>query len=263
MKKIVLLIILVTNFTIGQESFRFQTGFQPNSEYLFIMKTKGETQINFFGDSLILANLKNNGIELPIISKNTSEVNVLTKTGEVDSQNAIQAIIEYQNSTNKIMIEGELTEQKNPISGTTAYGRYLENNHFEVDSINNSSISEETIQNLKQTINQVQQNINFPDRELVLGDSFTNIIPLNMPIKNMAPIEILIVTDYTLIEVKNNLAKFNLIQEMELKSSNPQLEIKLDGEGKGYSEFNIQDKTISKHHSDISMTMIMTVNEKL
>ncbi|MFV8226111.1 hypothetical protein [Christiangramia aquimixticola] len=263
MKKISFLILLISNFAFSQEGFRFENDFKPNSEYLFKMNTQGITEVDFVGDSILLANFKNRGVELPIISKNESEVTVKTTTGKMDSQNRISAVIEYGDVINIALVNGEVIEQKRPISGTIAYGKYLENNKFQVDSLINPSKTQESLEMIKNMISELQQQIEFPDRKLHVGETFKNIIPFSIPIKGMNPVQISISTDYTLKEVKNEIAKFDLILSVELKGENEQLDLMVKGEGKGISEFNINDKITSNFSSDMTMNMTIKVNDQL
>ncbi|HHC80659.1 MAG TPA: hypothetical protein ENK46_12300, partial [Flavobacteriia bacterium] len=74
MKKTILLILLtMTIYSCkSQEEIDFKVGYLPNINYTLTQKTISENNIKYIASDEILKNLKNNGIENPTITKDTS-----------------------------------------------------------------------------------------------------------------------------------------------------------------------------------------------
>ena len=106
----------------------------------------------------------------------------------------------------------------------------------------------------------VQKQIDFPEEKIYVGDTFTNEIPMSIPMQGMNPMEIVVNTVYTLKKVENNIAYFDLTQALTLDTEQEAMKMSATGSGTGNCEYSIKDKWLVKYESDLPMNLSLEMN---
>lgn len=243
MKKIYL-IILLTSVIIScksQEEIDFKVGYLPNFNYTLTQKQISENNVRYIATNEILQNLKNNGIENPTITKDSSLIKSISKTGELNG--------------NEFAIDIELLESNNPalVSGTKFFGKSIDG-RTKIDSISSSTMTEEKKRTLLLAVESMMNQIKYPDRKIKVGESFDQINPISMPIADVT-IEMEINSIYTLKKIENGVGYFDLDQVYILKSATKDYEMELDGKGKGQIDYDIEKQFFTKFYLEMEMNL--------
>ena len=124
MKKTILLILLTISITSckSQEEIDFKVGYLPSYNYTLTQKQISENNVKYIASDEILQNLKNSGIENPTITKDSSLLKSISKTGKL--------------KRNEFPIHIELLKSNNPalVSGTKFFGKSIDGK-TKIDSI--------------------------------------------------------------------------------------------------------------------------------
>jgi len=243
MKKIYLLILLTSVITSckSQEEIDFKVGYLPNFNYTLTQKQISENNIRYIASDEILQNLKNNGFENPTITKDTSLLKSISKTGELNG--------------NEFPIDIELLESNNPtlVSGTKFFGKSIDG-RTKIDSISSSTMTEEKKKTLMPVVESIMNQIEYPDRKIKVGESFEQKNPMSMPIADVT-IEMEINSIYTLKKIENGIGYFDLEQVYIIKSATKDYEMELDGFGEGQIEFDIEKQFFTKFYLEMEMNL--------
>ena len=77
---------------------------------------------------------------------------------------------------------GQTNQKDSPLKGMRIEGRYDSNNVFKVDTIIGSNVNSALRTTLTSTLENVQEQIKFPDYPLKLGDRFNQTLPMTIPV---------------------------------------------------------------------------------
>lgn len=243
MKKTILLILLIQTIYSckSQEEIDFKVGYLPNLDYTLTQKQISENNVKYIASDEILQNLKNNGIQNPTITKDTSFLKSISKTGSLNG--------------NEFPIEIELLGSTNPtlVIGTKFFGKSIEEK-TKIDSISSSTMTEAKKKTLIPVMESIMNQIEYPNRKIKVGESFEQKNPMSIPIADVT-IEIEINSIYTLKKVGNGIGYFDLDQVYIIKSATKDYEMNLDGTGKGQIEYNIEKQFFTKFYLEMEMNL--------
>jgi hypothetical protein len=243
MKKTILLILLTITIASckGQEEIDFKVGYLPNFNYTLTQKQISENNVKYIASDEILKNLKNNGFENPTITKDTSLLKSISKTGELNG--------------NDFPIDIEVLESTNPTfsKGTKLFGKSIDGK-TKIDSISSSTMTEEKKKTLLPSMESMMNQIKYPNRKIKVGESFEQKNPMSMPIADVT-IEMEINSIYTLKKVENGIGYFDLDQVYTIKSATKDYEMELDGIGKGQIVYDIEKQFFTKFYLEMEMNL--------
>jgi len=263
MRNLILLLFVPIFFNAcGQtEVVVFDAKFQPNSEYKIEMETISKSLINFTGPSEKINKIKESGIELPMIVEGSTTMTSTTRTFDLESDSTFKAIMTYDNVRSYQVQNGERTEKESPISGMLIEGTYNTLNKFKIDTIISAKIDDSLRRTLIHTLENIQEQISFPDYPMRVGDTFEQELPMNIPVSGISNVGIIIKTNYKLQDIRANLATFDINQTIELNMEIDQANVSASGEGTGLSQFDISKKFITKYESDLIIKLILEVED--
>jgi CRISPR/Cas system CMR subunit Cmr4 (Cas7 group RAMP superfamily) len=111
---------------------------------------------------------------------------------------------------------------------------------------------------LKTIAVQLINSIVFPVKPLAIGESFSQSTPLSIPVQGVTVVKMIIHTKYTLREVSEEYANFDIIQDYALASDMNNSKTSITGNGKGTMVFDrVENQIISTEtQSQIVMTMM-------
>ena len=250
-KKIFLIgILILSTYSFGQTTYTFEAKINPEKKYSQTMVVNSSMQVGYTTDSIPLKNKK-------LENESVTSVSKVLRTMKKDKNNHFDAIIEFGDVSSTSKINKVLS----PMSNTIIKGNYSEKNVFKVQSITNDKIDEKTKEVIKYSLENVKPEIEFPSKPLKIGDSFEHNMPMKIPIDKNNAVNFIIKKTYTLKEVNNNIAIFDL-NELIFVDTNFKVENILSyGNGTGIVEFNISDNQIVKNNSEFTIHIDFT--EKL
>lgn len=244
-RKIFLIVILIMSiYSFGQTTFNFKGIIKPEKKYSQTMVVNSSMQVSYTTDSIPLKNKKLGNESITSVSK------VLT-TKKKNKNNHFEAIIEF----GEVSSTSNLKKVLNAISNTIVKGNYIENNIFKVQSVTNEKMDDKTKELIKYSLENVKPEIEFPNNSLKIGDSFEHNMPMKIPIDKNNPVNLIIKKTYTLKEVNNNIAVFDLSELIFLDTNFKGENILAYGNGSGIVEFNIAENQIVKNNSEFTIHM--------
>jgi len=247
----------------SQESVLFKVEFKPNKKYITQLKTYSYSEVDFIADQEILDRIKAKGLELPMITENETNMstNLITQSKKVNGE--FLATIQYGQIISSTTVNGETTIDEKPFSYMKILGKYDKENKFLIDTIIGDKLTQELRNILSSTLESVQLKINFPEKPMIIGETFKSEIPMSIPMEGMNPILIKINTEYLLNKINGNIAIFDLKQTISLDINQEQINITANGSGNGNSEYNIKENYLTKYTSDLPMDMTIKINDKM
>jgi hypothetical protein len=243
-------ILIISTYGFGQTTYSFDAKIKPEKKYSQKMVVNSSMQIGYTTDSIPLKNKKLGNESVTSVSK------VLT-TKKKDKNNYFEAIVEF----GEISSTSNLKKALNPISNTIVKGNYIGKNLFKVQSVINEKIDDKTKELVKYSLENVKPEIEFPIKPLKIGDSFEHDMPMKIPVDQNNTVNLIIKKTYTLKEVNNNIAVFDLSELIFLDTNFKAENVLAYGNGTGIVEFNIAENQIVKNNSEFTIHMDLT--EKL
>jgi hypothetical protein len=239
----------------------FESRIQPNLEYLTEMKSVSTSKINFIGPKENIDNIKANGIQLPMLIESSTSMKTTLKSYDWLPDSSFKTKTVYDNIQNYQIQNGERTESDSPLSGLIIEGTYNSLNKFTIDTLISEKLDDNTRTTLIHTLENVQDKIVFPEYPMSVGDTFEQELPMNIPVAGVSTIEMILKTKYKLKKIRGDIATFNINQIIELNMDIDQANVSATGTGKGISEFDISNKFITKYESDLTIRLLMNVDQ--
>ena len=253
MKKIFLLpLLLLVIKAEAQQSVVFKMKYLPNRTYDAATTLSMNANITLSGDTNIIAKLKSKGVIQPITLNMETSINGSTKTGPADANNNIPITINYKIGQISISFNGKKIDVPQKInSDRTIYGHVNAAGTLKSDSISGAKIKDTSSKTASQLINSIQNKIKFPDHPLKVGDTFTQDLPMNIPIgSNDTEADVKVI--YKLVKIDGGNAYFDMDQTMNMQLTFKQSPITLTGSGTGKLIYDIRDSFPTDYSSNLN-----------
>jgi len=244
-----ILILIMSIYGFGQTTYTFDAQIKPEKKYSQTMVINSSMQIGYTTDSIPLKDKKLGNESITSVSK------VMT-TKKKDKNNNFEAIIEF----GEVSSTSNLKKALNPVSNTVVKGNYIGKNIFKIQSVNNDNIDDKTKEVIKYSLENVKPEIEFPIKPMKIGDSFEHDMPMKIPIDKNNSVDLIIKKTYTLKEVINNIAIFDLKELIFLDTNFKKENVLAYGNGTGIVEFNITENQIVKNNSAFTIHLDLTEN---
>ncbi|SFR51012.1 hypothetical protein SAMN04490243_2438 [Robiginitalea myxolifaciens] len=229
----------------AQESIIFEAGLRPKMVYKTKQQLITQNLLQYRGDSLMLANLEQAGIENPQESVDTITNSSLTYTGNAQGAN--------------YPLQMKITESDNydlP-AGALLFGE-VQRGIPVFDSIANSNMDEATATAVLKGVSALIKNTQVPPTALKVGESFSHSVPMEIPI-GPSVFVVDIVTEYTLIDVQNGIANLNLDQVIVMNTTIEGYEMTANGTGKGTATYSVGSRFLTGMNLELDMTLEMEI----
>ncbi|UJH66527.1 hypothetical protein [Allomuricauda sp. SCSIO 65647] len=255
---LILSTLLFGSLVSAQEAFIFKTRFEPNSKYITKTISKANSTVNFNADAAILEGMKSNGMELPIVMQQESDMTIINQTHEKDGEGNVPFTIFYDKMEASTTMNGNtMPQEKNPFLGVKIYGEYSFEGKMKLDSIAGEGLDEQIKNTLKATLVQAQNLVEFPKDPIQEGDSFINNTPMTIPMGNMKPMEIIIISTYHLKKIEGQIAFFDIAQSISMATGQENMNLKAEGEGTGKMQYDIANYLMIRNETILPMKMEM------
>lgn len=246
MKKFLLFTLLIIGAVecSAQQAFLFRIKLLPKHNYASSVHTSMDMQMTVFGTEQQMKEMEKQGVKQPITISNISDMNMNIVTGIVSDQNVFPFTLKYADFASKMLINGEEKKSENPLAGKAIYGHTTLEGRSTIDSIPGKSLDDNLKAAITSMINSLQSLVKFPDKPLNIGESFSQEVPLTIPVAGIN-MQMTIKIVFKLTSVTNNLATFDLaeILTFDMKINKEGIDFTGNGSGKGAGKliYSIKD----------------------
>lgn len=185
-------------------------------------------------------------------------------TGGANPNKDIPFTISYDKSILNMEMNGKKMDQPaSTLANVKITGWIKDGNKLQADSIIGMSKKDETTKKImSEMINKIQQNIKFPERPIKVGDTFNMVMPFKMPMQNVGNINMDIITNYFLKEIKEGKAYLDIKQiiSMNLNIADKQ-DMKATGNGTGTVIYDIDKQFVTQMDLNSKMQMDMSAGD--
>jgi len=254
MKRIFYLSLILFAFNAeAQKGVVFKMKYLPNRTYDGVINMKLSANVNLSGNDTIVAKLQEQGMSLPINVHFGMKMNGDMKTG---SKN-VNGVFPFSMKYNFDDLNGDINGKSFPIpmdklkAGVQMYGHIEPGGILRADSMGGQKISDTSAQSVSKMMDMVQKNIKFPDHPMKIGESFTQEMPMNIPVAGNMKIDSKVV--YKLVSIADGKAYFDIQQTMNMSFPVQGDVISLSGAGAGKMVYSIKDSFATAYSTDMDL----------
>lgn len=255
-KKFLIAVLVFTGTaSFGQNSKQvtLSTGYRSQHTYTQTLSQQHATTITYKGNEDVLNVLKEQGVQNPTVQNISSSFSSEVKTGKSLDGKEFPLTIKFIKVPEAYRKVGVTENAK--IYGHSEIGALPK-----IDSIAAPELNDKLKQSLLATIETMLNQTKFPEKPFRKGDTQQVISPVTVPVAGTT-IDMDVITDYVLADVKNNIARFNLTITYKAKTSDPKYRITGTGTGKGIMDYDVKKQFPVAQKSDILMQMGFTYKE--
>ena len=262
MKKIFLIAFICLSFTQlwAQQGVVFKIRYLPNRNYQSNISVDMKVNATVTGDQQIIDKLKEQGITQPVNANLSIALNGIMKTGALASDKSIPVNMDYKINNisvtangNQIPIPPKATEKD-----IRMVGHISEDWKIKLDSADGKAVADTAKQKMQQMMNMLQKQIQFPDKPLKPGDSFTQSLPMNIPVKEGNNIKVDAGVTYKLVSIADGKAYFDLIPNFSMNVQVGKVSVDMSGIGTGKMVYSIKDSFPLSKEGNINMKIKVT-----
>lgn len=261
MKKTLLLLLstVCALTSYAQKSVLFKMQYKPQHTYTSTIAMNMNMEMNVKADSATLAKINESGQQFAMLMQMKSDMGTTMKTGK-ETGNSMPLTISYDKVISNGTLNGKtMPAPANPMLNQKIIGKIL-NGKMQVDSIPGQSLSTEQKEAITSTVNNMMNYIKFPEKPLAIGESFTQEVPMNMPIAGIS-MEMKIKVVYKLLAIKNDIAYFDLDQSLAANIKNQEMVMTMQGSGDGKLEYSITNSFFKNTTSNLKFSYDMKIKE--
>jgi len=236
MKKVyfILIFLFVSGKNFAQQGAIFKMKYLPGLTYTITQTVNSVTSVDFTGDKAELDKLP--VAQLPIVLQNKTNLKYTITTGS-ENPKFFSGNVLFLNSENTRKLNNEeMGEAADSLKLKKFLGGFA-HDIFKIDSLKYPKLTDSLKKVILTLVNGIL--IDFPDKRLKPGDTFTQDGQINMPVSGKM-ITINIHTVYKLISTKNNAAFFDVSQTAMLKTHTEQGDMEIRGTGNGHIFYDMQ-----------------------
>ncbi|SDI40392.1 DUF6263 family protein [Mucilaginibacter sp. P19] len=262
MKKYIISCVLL--FTIAksfaQNSAIFKIKYKSLHKYHVKMVTDLKMEMDAVGDEASIAEIKKN-TKLPatITGHNGHDLDLVT--GKLNSDNSFPFTMTFWGMPSVMNFNGKQIETPDPLKDRIFYGTGSPEGKIHIDSVSGKNTDEKIKSAVTAIINNISNKLQFPDKPMKIGETFTQEIPMAMPVPGFTNMQMNIKLVYKLISVNNDIANFDIDQSMamDLKTTTNGAEVTISGNGKGSGKlvYSIKQNYMSSMVSNINFNLSM------
>lgn len=225
----------------AQDSVMLKMGLLPGRSYESIMGLNIACKINLSGDQQVLDKLSQQGITQPLNLNINVKMVYDSKTGNADAENNFPVKMSYHFEEMAITLNGkQVPVPTKQLTGKNIiiYGHATSGGMLQADSL--AGMPNDTAkERMNRMMNSFMHHIQFPEHAMHIGDTFTQRMPLNIPLGNSgANMSANVV--YKLISITGEQAGFDISQNMDMDIPVKGQHLKLSGNGTGKMVYSIK-----------------------
>jgi hypothetical protein len=227
----------------AQKGIVLKVKYLPNRDYQTSLSMDMKLVATVTGDQQIIDKLNSQGITQPINANVSLAMAGDSKTGTMTADKTFPINIDYK--INNISVSANGKEMPIPPKITEkdlkVVGHVSEDWKIQIDSAEGKKVTDSTEKKMKQMMNLFQKQIQFPDKALKPGDTFTQGSPMDIPIKEGQSIHIDAGVTYKLVSISDGKAYFDLIPNFSMNLQIKTVAINISGTGTGKMVYDIKN----------------------
>jgi hypothetical protein len=258
---IAIALILQVTFVFAQEKYDFQIKYSPNSIYSSKMETNGDVLVDVNVDEETKAKLAKAGQIFPMKMNMQQLIEASMKTLKINAEGKIPFSITYDKIDFKQQLNGKdirQSEGQNALLDVVLNGNIIGVNELEVTNIAGLDSNMTLKNSLETSFSKMYEMVKFPNNRVGVGESFTQEIPMNIPVAGKQ-IEVMIKTLYKLRYVKKDQAFFVITQEVKMKTKYDGISLNASGSGDGAMIFDMVSNNFVAYRTDSKIKINMDV----
>jgi len=256
MKKLIYLsLLLVIVKAEAQKGVVFKMKYLPDHSYDGSISLNLNCNVAVSGDSAIVNKLKAQGFSQPMVLDVKLKMIGDTKSGSISADSFFPLTLKFKPNELSANLNGK--DLPIPMKGNTEiaiYGKANADGKIQIDSVSGQKSKDTSDKKMSQMMNLFQKMVKFPDHPLHIGDTFTQEVPLNIPMQG-TNLSSNAKTVYKLTKIDNGKAYFDILQNINITIPIKEDSVELMGEGTGAMVFDIKNNFPVNYESNVSLKL--------
>jgi hypothetical protein len=254
MKKSILLpLLILTAIQLkAQEAVTFKMVYLPKTNYTITSEVK--------------TNMNMAPVGQPMVMDMSMQSTSVIATGAADQSKTIPLKFSSKTGAMSMTMNGQQMPGTDAATQTVMYGKYTADGKMQIDSVAGKRLDDNTRNAMIAVINNVQNGLTFPDHPIKVGETFTRDTPFDMPLPGLASSagnKATVKMTYKLLSITNNIAAFDLIEEVTVKTkqdaADQNLQLKIGGTGTGTITYDIKKQFFTTMTNNLNMDFDINV----
>ena len=252
------LFALAAKPSIAQQQVLFKIKFSPNKTYTMEMTNDMKMEMDL-PDSAMRSSVMAKGMKLPMHLDMLQEMSITTRTGAGAADGRIPVTISYDKVGTSVKMEGKEMKKPDNLAGMKIKGHVAKDGKLSVDEIE-GNIAPEMKKSIENTVSQMLKSVNFPDKAMKIGDTFSQEMPMVIPTA-AGTMSLVVKANYVLKEIKAKQAFFDYTQDISMDFKVDQGKSTASGSGAGRMIYDIPTNYITETTGDMKLDMTVAVGE--
>ena len=258
-----LLAVLLFVSTLFQEDggFVFRIVQRENTSYRTTTRLVSDSYVDYQGSEEVLNEIRSRGVKFPMHVTQKQTIVLLSTTFSRTSDGGIPFSGRIDSAAKVQYVNGQLhpSTTADPIDTSFRMSGSFRAGDITIDKITRKKIEPALADALKESIAQMMQSVKFPEAPMNVGESFSQKVPMNLPIPGAVPMQVEITTTYMLREIDAKTAYFDLIQESSAASEKNATTLEMASSGKGTMVYNRELGQMTNMETESSMSMRVSI----
>lgn len=268
----VILLIVASFFLLfptKEKGIIFKNILEPNTTYILSMNNQSVSVVSFLATPDILKKLKERGVKNPMSVKSDLKLLEQLKTGGMRKDSTFTIEMQVDSASDKNVINGI---KKNGVmnsifEGMRMTGYYTRENRIDSIRIYDDSLAADIRKSVSAFVSKMMDKIKYPHKPIAVGDSFKQVLPMQMNLPNGTRMKLKTIMKFTLMRVEANKAYFQTKSTVELDQDDSNVSVEVNGGGKGQlihdlkKNYMIEKKTRMTMSIRVDMGKIVMLNK--
>jgi len=255
MKKLLYLpLLLLVLKTQAQENVVFKIKYMPNHTYAGAITMGMVVHVDLSGDTAVLNKMKKQGLSSPLALNMDMKMDGTTKTGAPGANQAFPINMGFKFDNLSIDLNGNSipvpTDKLG--NGVSIYGHVGADGNIKADSIGGAKKGDTSQAKVAKLMNSIQKNIQFPAHPMKIGETFTQSMPMSIPVGG-SNMDLNSQVVYKLVSITDGIANFDVQQSMDMSVPIAGATINVSGTGGGKLVYSIKDNFATDFSSNVNL----------
>jgi hypothetical protein len=234
-KLIAALVLIVSTLLQVDNGFIFKTVHKEDTSYRMTTRLVSDSYVDYQGSEEVLNEIRSKGVKFPMHVTQTQTIVVVSETGSKATGGAIPFSGRIDSITKAQYVNGQLQSSStpDPMDTTFRMSGSFKTGTITIDKITGKNIDPAMADALKGSLGKMMQSVKFPESPLKVGQSFSQTVPMSLPIPGADPMQAEITTTYVLRKMNENMAFFDFKQKSNMASRKNNATIEMADSGNG------------------------------
>ena len=244
-------------FPTKEKGIIFKNTLEPNTTYMLSMNNHSVSEVSFLATPDILKKLKERGVQNPMTVKSHLKLLEQLKTGGMKKDSTFTVKMKVDSASNDEVINGITKNGKmnSMFEGMRMTGYYTRKNTIDSIRIYDDSLPTDIKKGVSAFVTRMMDKIKYPHKPMVIGDSFKEVLPMQMNLPNGTRMKLKTIMKFTLMRVEANKAYFQTKSKVELDQDYPNISVELTGGGKGELIHDLKKNYMIEKKSRMTMSI--------